>query len=292
IKHLLSHQSSDRPLEDRQITNLINQSQEEAREAVSALGGDAAALVACLKSLRQQDNRWEIWTWVAEDGRNQYGYPLNIGIIVKAPHLNPKSMWEATFAPVIKLLEEYAGPFALHTAWEEMERCLNYTAELVEIPGGSLQDWAKAFEKDNSGFDWIGGEECRMINHHSNDSASISIPWLQVIQFLFHGGQSSSRHLVLLDHDRYLCDCCMGTNLGLPCCHYFAVLHVMVGLSIHSPLTLVQSRWHQNPNLDTSKIPPVTLEHIAHEQHIQLPSHQVSNPLEPSLAVQATPPAT
>lgn len=50
-------------------------------------------------------------------------------------------MWEATFAPVIKLLKEYAGPFALHTAWEEMERCLNYTAELVEIPGGSLQDW-------------------------------------------------------------------------------------------------------------------------------------------------------
>lgn len=112
IKHLLNHQSSDRPLEDRQITNLINQSREEAREAVSALGGDAAAVVARLESLRQQDNRWEIRTRVAEDGRvtaiwwqspaqadlilrfpdilinniaeyrNQYGYPLNIGIVV------------------------------------------------------------------------------------------------------------------------------------------------------------------------------------------------------------------
>ncbi|KAG9028240.1 hypothetical protein FS837_003938 [Tulasnella sp. UAMH 9824] len=77
-----------------------------------ALGGDAAAIVTRLESLQQEDNRWEIRTQLADDGRvtaiwwqspeqaelalqfpdilindiaenrNQYGYPLNIGIVV------------------------------------------------------------------------------------------------------------------------------------------------------------------------------------------------------------------
>lgn len=43
-----------------------------------------------------------------------------------------------------------------------------------------------------------------------------------------------AQHIVLvLDHDRHLCDCCMAINLGLPCQHYFATLSVMVGMHFY-----------------------------------------------------------
>ncbi|KAG9028239.1 hypothetical protein FS837_003937, partial [Tulasnella sp. UAMH 9824] len=134
-------------------------------------------------------------------------------------------MWEATFAPVIQLLEEHAGLFAFHTAWEEMERSLNYTAEIVEIPGGDLTNW---------------------VNNY--------------VPFSALHRQSVSRQ---------------------------GPMKKTTTVSIGS---VEKSVWLRNPQLDTSRVAPVTLEHVAHERRIVLPSYRTSNPLETIPTIQKTPP--
>lgn len=48
---------------------------------------------------------------------------------------------------------------------------------------------------------------------------------LTVYKILFQGSERSSEHVVvLLASGGFLCDCCMATNLGVPCRHYFALL--------------------------------------------------------------------
>lgn len=83
-----------------------------------------------------------------------------------------------------------------------------------------------------------------MINRHENDGEYIALPWLihQVldrrlnVRFIVRvtlPGTMAHHVVLILDHDRHLCDCCMAINLGLPCRHYFATLSVMVGMRFH-----------------------------------------------------------
>jgi hypothetical protein len=107
---ILKDQYSDHPLEPRQISNLINSARMEARREVDSLGGDIAAILASLQQKRLEDSRWNYELRLNENqqvvglwwqtpiqveltrrfpdllindntyNRNQYGYPLNIGI--------------------------------------------------------------------------------------------------------------------------------------------------------------------------------------------------------------------
>lgn len=64
-----------------------------------------------------------------------------------------------------------------------------------------------------------------------------------VVKVSFSGTNTSSEHLVLLlDHDRYLCDCCMGVNLGIPCSHFWAVFWHARGLNVVFNLGLIRPR--------------------------------------------------
>lgn len=91
-----------------------------------------------------------------------------------------------------------------------------------------------------------------MINEHKNDGEYIALPWLLhhvserrldvrfIVRVTLRG--TTAQHIVLiLNHDRYICDCCMGINLGLPCRHYFATLGVMVGMQFH--LGIIRTRY-------------------------------------------------
>jgi len=51
----------------------------------------------------------------------------------------------------------------------------------------------------------------------------------------------------------------MGTNLGIPCRHYFQVLTKVQGMKFN--IGLIRPRWYQNPSLDLSTVPLVGLEH-------------------------------
>ncbi|KAJ7181500.1 hypothetical protein C8R43DRAFT_852471, partial [Mycena crocata] len=112
LTHILRARFPDNVLEPRQVSNLINAARKEANEAYLALGGDMPSVLAKLRELRELDPRWD-WDvkldehqvvialrWQSPDQavlarrfydilindntycRNQYGYPLNIGIVI------------------------------------------------------------------------------------------------------------------------------------------------------------------------------------------------------------------
>lgn len=112
LRRILDTQFPDHPLEPRQISNLINEARTSARQEVDALGGDIATILESLRVKAEQEHGWKyvirldesqtvIGLWwqspvqseltrryadiLINDNtynRNQYGYPLNIGIII------------------------------------------------------------------------------------------------------------------------------------------------------------------------------------------------------------------
>lgn len=103
---------------------------------------------------------------------------------------------------------------------------------------------------EETGYDWIDGEEKvspgpsqlgvftlkfllnvhvqRMLSQFNNDKVYISTKWLlrlingrglNVIHLLriLHLGTNATHYLAILPDNRYVCDCCMGINLGIPC---------------------------------------------------------------------------
>jgi len=113
IHTLLMAQFPDHPLSLRQVTNLLNDARRTNHNAVQSLGGDFFAIVQKLTELKNTDHRWvfqvkvDEMTWqfkhlfwmsptqvslaqcfsdvIINDiamGRNQYGLPLNIFVII------------------------------------------------------------------------------------------------------------------------------------------------------------------------------------------------------------------
>ena len=107
---ILKEQFPDHVLEPRQVSNLINASRAHAHEEIDSLGGDVATIIAHLQEKQSEDLGWTYdlhlneqqqviglwWQSPVQAGltrhfsdilindntynRNQYGYPLNIGI--------------------------------------------------------------------------------------------------------------------------------------------------------------------------------------------------------------------
>ena len=49
--------------------------------------------------------------------------------------------------------------------------------------------------------------------------------------------------LAVLPDNRYVCDCCMGLNLGIPCRHYFQPLTVVKAKGLWFHIGLVRARY-------------------------------------------------
>ncbi|KAF8837069.1 hypothetical protein BDN67DRAFT_909914 [Paxillus ammoniavirescens] len=114
-----------------------------------------------------------------------------------------------------ELLRAYVGPFALQTCFKEMEKSVFYDTHVVHLPDG-VRTW--------NGW-----------NNFDNDHTFISTRWLlwqissrglqvQHLLKIIHKGTNMTHYLVLLPGNSYVCDCCMGMNLGIPCRHYFQAL--------------------------------------------------------------------
>jgi MULE transposase domain len=112
ITKILSKQFPEKPLEPRQVSNMMGKVRMEARREVKALGGDVASIIAKLQErirsgenwtyhLRLDENQTVIGLWwqspeqaelvrrypdiLINDNtynRNQYQYPLDIGVII------------------------------------------------------------------------------------------------------------------------------------------------------------------------------------------------------------------
>lgn len=162
-----------------------------------------------------------------------------------------------------------------------------------------------------------------MTNTFENDKAHISTSWLlplvtgrglkvQHLLKIIHLGGGSVHYIALLSDHRYVCTCCMGLNLGVPCRHYFQALTTVKSLRFHigllraryvpyvchinPTLTIFRTRWYQDPSLDISQTPAVALEDTTHNP-TQLPMRSnplptaFSNPLDQQTRPRATPPA-
>jgi hypothetical protein len=124
-------------------------------------------------------------------------------------------------------------------------------------------DWLKCEEKVcciySSFLSWVNISLQHMFNNFSNDNACISAKWLLrqihsrglTIEHLLRirrrgvnaqGNAIGQAHiLVILPGGGYVCDCCMGLNLGIPCRHYFQALSVMKGLRFS--ISLIRPRY-------------------------------------------------
>lgn len=85
-----------------------------------------------------------------------------------------------------------------------------------------------------------------------NDRAYISTRWLirlirskglNILHLLriSHRPSGTSHYLAILDDHRYICDCCMGLYLGVPCRHYFRALTEVKTLTFH--ISLIRPRY-------------------------------------------------
>ncbi|KAJ7641616.1 hypothetical protein FB45DRAFT_702424, partial [Roridomyces roridus] len=121
-------------------------------------------------------------------------------------------------------LHEYGGPYANEKCRREMEESMFYVVEVVQLPSG-VRDW-------------------QMINVFENDTVYISAKWLmnlirqrglrvKHLIRVVHRTTAAAHYVVLLRDGRYLCDCCMDTNLGLTCRHYFALWTTIHDLPFH-----------------------------------------------------------
>lgn len=93
-----------------------------------------------------------------------------------------------------------------------------------------------------------------MIPRNTSDTSYIATTWLihqvlerrlniqHILRVSFDGRARSQRLVLLLSHDRYLCECCMGINIGIPCRHYFAVLRGMRSARMCFHIGLVRNR--------------------------------------------------
>lgn len=154
------------------------------------------------------------------------------------------------------------------------------------------------------------------MNQFENDESHISLKWLlrlvndrgmtvqHLLKISHQGGGKSMHYVAILTDGRYICDCCMGLNLGIPCRHFFQALTKVQGLKFHIGLVrpryvhtfrvhLVSlltscdflSRWYQDPDINIDEIQAVgindsTQDRALELQSTQLPHLAISNPLD------------
>ena len=94
-----------------------------------------------------------------------------------------------------------------------------------------------------------------MANAFKNDTAHISTKWLlrlitgrglsvqHLLKIVHLSGHStvSTHFLALLPNGWYVCDFCMGLNLGIPCRHYFQALTTVKNLQFYIGLVRPRS---------------------------------------------------
>ncbi|KAI0713735.1 hypothetical protein C8Q76DRAFT_583522, partial [Earliella scabrosa] len=129
-------------------------------------------------------------------------------------------------------VRQYAGPYALQTAYTQMEQSVYYKTEVVQLPMG-MRNWTT-------------------FNTFDNDEQYISTKWiLRLVQKrglkvkhllkISHGSSktASPHYIVVIDPYQHVCDCGMGLNLGIPCRHYFQALTATRGAGLLFHIGLV-----------------------------------------------------
>ncbi|RDX41108.1 hypothetical protein OH76DRAFT_1324153, partial [Lentinus brumalis] len=144
---------------------------------------------------------------------------------------HPNANLENLFKTVLEQVRKYAGPYALQTVYQQMERSVYYKTEVVLPPQG-VKDWGN-------------------FNNFDNDSAYVSTAWLiwlirnrnMSVQHLLkvtHGSTGAVHYIAVIDAYQHVCDCCMGLSLGIPCRHFFQALSASRGKSLLFHMGLIR----------------------------------------------------
>ncbi|KAJ7620498.1 hypothetical protein DFH06DRAFT_1010611, partial [Mycena polygramma] len=131
----------------------------------------------------------------------------------------------------VRDLRKYSGAFVLQTCFKQMQLAMFYEAVALQLPEG-MRTW-------------------RSRNDFSNDSAYIGARFLlRLVQaqglvpaYVIKVTHTVTRtiHIIVLFADgRYMCDCCMGSNLGCVCRHFLVVWLKIPGLPFH--ISLIRAR--------------------------------------------------
>ncbi|KAJ6545321.1 hypothetical protein B0H19DRAFT_914963, partial [Mycena capillaripes] len=111
-------------------------------------------------------------------------------------------------------VREHVGPFALQTCFNQMKLSpYYYDAKALQLPEG-VRDWRPMndFARPRAG---ARSSACSQISHTETGATHI---------------------IAILPDGRYLCDCCMGMNLGVVFRHYFVAWYKIPGLPFHLSL--------------------------------------------------------
>ncbi|KAJ7936968.1 hypothetical protein B0H13DRAFT_1589272 [Mycena leptocephala] len=142
-----------------------------------------------------------------------------------------KGLIQSLFAAPLKMIRDHAGAFALQTCYVQMQESLFYSTEVVQRPN-EVHSW-------------------QMLNPFNNDKAHVSLQWLialvtkrgLTVRHLLcvkHESTGTVHYIAVLSDGRYVCDCCMPANLGIPCRHFFRIWVDVQNLPFH--ISLIRPR--------------------------------------------------
>lgn len=128
-----------------------------------------------------------------------------------------------------------------------------------------------------------------------------------------HTSSGSIHYLAVLPDGRYICNCCMPLNLGIPCRHYFRAWIDVQGLPFHISLIrpryvflfqtlvhmgdIIHCRWYQDPDFATESIPAVCRTHELQPGEFKFETSLIrsvfaSNPIDTTSHAATPPPRT
>ncbi|KAJ7112253.1 hypothetical protein C8R44DRAFT_632289, partial [Mycena epipterygia] len=151
--------------------------------------------------------------------------------LIQSSRRQHESNLESLFAGPLKMLRDYAGPFALQTCYKQMQDSLFYSTEVIQRPN-EIGSW-------------------QMLNTFNNDKAHVPVQWLialvtkrgltvRHLLLVKHESTGAVHYIAILSDGRYVCDCCMPSNLGIPCRHYFRIWIDVQNLPFH--ISLIRPR--------------------------------------------------
>ncbi|KAJ7797425.1 hypothetical protein B0H14DRAFT_2618978 [Mycena olivaceomarginata] len=168
-----------------------------------------------------------------------------------------ESNLESLFVEPLKMLRDYAGPFAFQTCYKQMQLSLFYINARMRPNPGQNEYIVQVGEKLS--YDWTPGKE--------KDFGCGIFSWSDT-------SRGASHYAVILSDGRYIYDCCIPFHISL-----------------------IHPRWYQNPDAAIESVPAVCRARELGPQEFRLPARTIrsafaSNPLDSTSHESTPPPAT
>ncbi|KAJ6589210.1 hypothetical protein B0H19DRAFT_922955, partial [Mycena capillaripes] len=122
---------------------------------------------------------------------------------------------DTLFSQLLQLIRQHCVAYTVQKSYDQMECSVYYEASLVSFPAGATT-WG-------------------VLNSFADDSIRISAQFMLhliaergwICEHLFkisHYALATVHFIAVLDNGHIICDCMMGTNLGIPCRHFYTLL--------------------------------------------------------------------